>query len=787
MRVSTWIILAITLFMAGCAAYKELQPEPPISFVEAGYIELQDDDEKFELSEGKKYFIKFPRPQTDNTYLVLTFSDKSEITSYLTRAFDDGEGAIIKMEDLSDQPKQLSLYQVDQSVPLYYWVIENVQRDLDLDMTYRYVAIWRYKFETKYAAYEETLKNNTQSRKLLEDIGKTIDLSSINYQAEKNALSQKLKNIENVNNQMDEIKAILPADILNSQDQAYKDYQALSKRIEGELQFQHAYLKTLDLLEIISSAQPDIDKFVTLAPAYTELMKDRSNYPAPFYEAVKKDLTRTLSAVTPYYENVLIKKNDIVPVAVNLKPLKEVYAAAGIAQDQNLGVLGAFIDLFNERSKTLASVKDELNAINKEITAGSGWPADNFYTEKRSRLSRLSQQLPPAGSDAFGKYKSYSCAVMLDNSVSQTKQEIWRLDQQFQRAGLLVGQINQLKRQGDFSGILSLLKQNRDLKFLMSQYAQVDELSLSQQKQAISSALAVNDFHRAENALRDLSLNTDYLNPDLILPRKEKLVRAYQDSLFRQVEGVSLARANEFIEANKTTVDQVDSLYMNKALYPAYTFTYNPTPGFAAQQNKVLADKMIYMRTQKFPSTAIDALYRALTDAMHVQGVEKARAIVIHGSNYQGDDSKLKNLIAECDPGASKWLTKVKQYRKILALPLTTNIGGSNQYMVKINIQIPSEAKFPVYDINIKLPQEVAKHAGSRQWYEKITFNGKLLKNEGRFTITSPDPNNDYIAQISPLQVNKTGNNVLEIRFSYDAFKVLEISVMGQKPIIKKN
>ena len=122
-----------------------------------------------------------------------------------------------------------------------------------------------------------------------------------------------------------------------------------------------------------------------------------------------------------------------------------------------------------------------------------------------------------------------------------------------------------------------------------------------------------------------------------------------------------------------------------------------------------------------------------------------------------------------------------------LALPLTTNIGGSNQYMVKINIQIPSEAKFPVYDINIKLPQEVAKHAGSRQWYEKITFNGKLLKNEGRFTITSPDPNNDYIAQISPLQVNKTGNNVLEIRFSYDAFKVLEISVMGQKPIIKKN
>ena len=74
----------------------------------------------------------------------------------------------------------------------------------------------------------------------------------------------------------------------------------------------------------------------------------------------------------------------------------------------------------------------------------------------------------------------------------------------------------------------------------------------------------------------------------------------------------------------------------------------------------------------------------------------------------------------------------------------------------------------------------------SKQWYEKITFNEKLLKNEGRFTITAPDPNNDYIAQITPLQVNKTGNNVLEIRFSYNAFKVLEISVLRKNQLLKR-
>jgi len=48
--------------------------------------------------------------------------------------------------------------------------------------------------------------------------------------------------------------------------------------------------------------------------------------------------------------------------------------------------------------------------------------------------------------------------------------------------------------------------------------------------------LRANDFPRAERALRDLALNKDYLNPDLILPRKDKLVKAYEDSLFLKAE-----------------------------------------------------------------------------------------------------------------------------------------------------------------------------------------------------------------------------------------------------------
>jgi hypothetical protein len=68
-----------------------------------------------------------------------------------------------------------------------------------------------------------------------------------------------------------------------------------------------------------------------------------------------------------------------------------------------------------------------------------------------------------------------------------------------------------------------------------------------------------------------------------------------------------------------------------------------------------------------------------------------------------------------------------------------------------------------------------------------MTFNGKLLKNEGRFGITAPTSANDYECQITPLQVNKTGDNVLEVRFKHGSFDVFEVSLMAQKPIIKKN
>ncbi len=102
-------------------------------------------------------------------------------------------------------------------------------------------------------------------------------------------------------------------------------------------------------------------------------------------------------------------------------------------------------------------------------------------------------------------------------------------------------------------------------------------------------------------------------------------------------------------------------------------------------------------------------------------------------------------------------------------------------------VDIPTEANFPVYDVNIKLPKEVAENAAAEQWYEKISLNRKELKNEGRFVISAPSASSNYECQITPVQMTKGKANFLEISFYHNSYRVHSLSVMVQKPIIKKN
>jgi hypothetical protein len=109
-----------------------------------------------------------------------------------------------------------------------------------------------------------------------------------------------------------------------------------------------------------------------------------------------------------------------------------------------------------------------------------------------------------------------------------------------------------------------------------------------------------------------------------------------------------------------------------------------------------------------------------------------------------------------------------------------------NTYLLKLDMQIPSEAEFPVFDVNVAMPPELAQNAVQKAWFDELTINKKQIKNEGRFHITAPTSDNNYESQITPVQITKGSANILEIRLKYNGFRVFEVSVMAQKPIIRK-
>ena len=261
-----------------------------------------------------------------------------------------------------------------------------------------------------------------------------------------------------------------------------------------------------------------------------------------------------------------------------------------------------------------------------------------------------------------------------------------------------------------------------------------------------------------------------------------------EDALYTGVDKTSRARIMKFVEEKFAVVENVDSLYQDSVFLPAYNITYSSgSRKELAQRQAKLVEDLARTKDFEFPAKAITLLFDEFAKNPSDNGVLKARAIVTHSRHYKGDDEKLKRKVAEVDPTSAKWIMEPKEYRRVYVLPTTTNAKGRNKYLFRVNIKIKTEAEFPVYDLNIKLPKEVAQNAAQSQWYASITMNDKAIKNEGRVSISAPSASNEYECQITPVSVNKTGNNYLEVEFEYPAFRVFTVSVMAQKPIIKKN
>ena len=124
------IFISALSLLSGCAAYKELKPDPEINFIEDGFIELKDDKDFFELKKNKKYFMVFPGPVSNNIYLTIKAQPQKMINYYLTDRFDDGKEPVHKISNISLNINDHSVYELDPNVAFYHWVIDTVQQFL---------------------------------------------------------------------------------------------------------------------------------------------------------------------------------------------------------------------------------------------------------------------------------------------------------------------------------------------------------------------------------------------------------------------------------------------------------------------------------------------------------------------------------------------------------------------------------------------------------------------------------------------------------------------------------
>ena len=250
----------------------------------------------------------------------------------------------------------------------------------------------------------------------------------------------------------------------------------------------------------------------------------------------------------------------------------------------------------------------------------------------------------------------------------------------------------------------------------------------------------------------------------------------------------SRSAADTFVKIHETSVKNIQGLYKDSAFTPVYKLIFSSTnPRDVQLRRKLIEDYLNDSKNIRFPETAIKALYRELTKNSRDQGVEKARAIVDHGKFYKGTDKQVKGLVDECDPNIAKSIVKPSEYRRLFVLPISSNKKGPNSYLLRLKLDISSEAEFPVFDVNIAMSSDLAQNAEQKAWFDEITINKKQIKNEGRFHITAPTSANNYESQITPVQLDKASSNILEIKLTYDELRVFEVSVMAQKPIIRKN
>lgn len=737
-----WPVLFLASLLAGCAAYKELSPDPQVLPAERGYIELKNGDEQFTLDKDGKYFIKFPAPPRDNTVLVMRISNKSVLGSTLTAVFDDGVKPADRIKDELASSDTMSVYAIDTKVLTFFWVIDTVKADTRLSMHYRYVPRWRYTFENKYAVYTETLRSNVVSRQTYDAMGPMFQSESMDLKKERASLDATTGSLTGLRDELVKLGTLFPAEIVGSRDTAYVSYTKMRAAVDDELKFQTEYATALAFFDREKDTRGSTEAFLAAAPAFTEFFKQSGGLRAAVVDRARSLVTGRLADVPSFYENQVRTRSDLRPLGLKpaTGPVRNLYAAVGMRFPETLESLEAFTARFNLEAAALQTAKERLAEIPKLLQRNPTWLSDTLYAALLERDAAANAAFIGSELGRFEQQKDYPCIAALNLEVGATTAQIVGYQSIHTRARTAAGRIT------------------------------------------------MESWRAAEEQLRELHIAPEANASPLLRVHKEMFVNHLESDLFGRMKAATEQRVEAFIARNQLVTEDVPAMYQDSVFIPALRVTFSSAgEAVVAQRNQQIESYLTAAKTIRFPETAIRALYAEFTKNIAVKGAERARAIVQHGLQYKGDDKQIKAYVTECDPQVAKWIVRAKEYRKVYALPVTTNPRGTNEYIFRLRLNIPSDAQFPVFDITVKLPSEVAAKAGSEQWYKEITINRKPIKNEGRFRITAPKADNNYESLISPVQMDKDGNNILEVRFMYPGYRVFEVSAMAQVPIIRKN
>jgi hypothetical protein len=789
--------LAVTgLIMLSCAPYAQLKPKPELSPAEQGYIQLKNDKKDFELKKEKKYVVMFPAPSEDNFYLVLNVPSKKKMNSFFSASYAENKTPGQKIKDETLWPDSLSVYAVHTKSPAYYWFLETGAQDFVLTMKYRYTPQWRFKFETKATEYNAILARNVVDRSAYKGIGTTTQIDGLNFSMAIDTIKRHEAALETVYKELLAIESIFPSRIVNSTDPAYQNYKKLRANLEDEMNFQKAYLAALDFFSKEKATRGNPEDFLAKTNDFISYFGQKNILAPNVANESQRVLKNRLDEVMPFLAMKMSGKEDATPFdpalyhTGSLASLVTLHEKADIPVPQDLTQMTKYVTDFDSKAKTLAALKDSVERIGKYVKDGPQFPNDDFFKGVVARMTAVQNALPAKIDEQYGKHATSKSAQALNAELAKLATFVSQRLAESRQAEVLVQQVNILKTQGDFRAMEGLLVQAKQLGFLLDKYRDLDKMCVEQQAKGIKTSLAATSWQQAEAGLRALHGDQNFLNYQGILPLKEAAVRDLEDSLYTTIERVTRNRVNKFCEEKVTVLENVDSLYSDSVFFPVYdvTFSSGSKNHLAEKKAQLIAD-LAKMKDFEFPAKAIKLCYEQFIKNPEENGVLKARAVVTHGNHYKGDDKDLKIRIAECNPMSAKWISKPKEYRRVFALPVTDNRnrGGKNKYYIRLNVNIETDAQFPVYDVNIKLPKEIAQNAAATQWYDAISCNKTLLKNEGRFSIGAPTAANDWECQITPVQMNKDKGNILEVNFTYPAFKPFTVSVMVQKPIIKKN